>query len=70
VVVEEGSPVTGKALAEVSLPEDCLLIAVIRNGAVSFPRGRTVFQKHDRVFALTRHAAEGQIRLALLGGAR
>ena len=70
VELGEGSPAKGKALAEVSLPVDCLLIAVIRAGMVSFPRGRTVFEKGDRVFALTRRAAEGELRAALLGDAR
>jgi trk system potassium uptake protein TrkA len=70
VELTEGAPVGGKALAEISLPEDCLLIAVIRGGVVSFPRGKTVFEKGDRVFALVRREAEAALRAALLGGAR
>jgi trk system potassium uptake protein TrkA len=70
VELVEGSPVEGRSLAEVSLPEDCLLIAIIRGGTVSFPRGRTVFERGDRVFALARRAAESGLRAALLGGAR
>ena len=45
-------------------------LSAIRAGMVSFPRGRTVFEKGDRVFALTRRAAEGELRAALLGDAR
>jgi trk system potassium uptake protein len=70
IEIIEGAPVEGKVLAEVSLPEDCLLIAVIRGSMVAFPRGRTVFERGDRVFALTRRAAEGKLRAALLGGER
>jgi trk system potassium uptake protein TrkA len=70
VELAEGSPVEGKALSEVSLPEDCLLIAVIRGGMVTLPRGRTIFEKGDRVFALTRLSAEERLYEALLGGAR
>lgn len=68
VQLPEGSPVEGRPLSGISLPEDCLLIAVIRDGQVSFPRGRTVFSAGDRVFALTRRPAEEGLRAALLGG--
>ena len=64
------SPVIGKSLAELSLPADCLLIALIRAGAVSFPRGRTAFQSEDRVFALARLPAVEDLRKALLGDGR
>lgn len=70
VELPEGSPVLGRPLSELKLPEDCLLIAVIRAGMVSFPRGRTVFEKGDRVYALARCGAEGKLRAALLGGER
>jgi trk system potassium uptake protein len=68
VDIAEGSPVRGKALSEIALPEDCLLIAVIRDGQVSFPRGRTVLGLGDRVFALTRRTDSRALREALLGG--
>jgi trk system potassium uptake protein len=66
----EGSPARGKVLSEIELPEDCLLIAVIRDGKVSFPRGRTVLEKDDKVFALTRRALGPELRSALIGGGR
>jgi trk system potassium uptake protein TrkA len=64
------SPVVGKTVAELVLPEDCLLIALIRGGLVHFPRGRSVFMDGDRVFALARKDAAESLRAALLGGAR
>jgi trk system potassium uptake protein TrkA len=70
VEITEKSRVLGKALAEVGLPGDCLLIAVIRDGTVAFPRGRTVFRGGDRVYALTRRSNEDELREALMGGAR
>lgn len=68
--LESGSPAVGKAVVEVDLPVDCLLISILRDGTVSFPRGRTVFQAGDRVFALARRDAAEGLRAALLGGRR
>lgn len=68
--LEAGSAVLGKAVAEAPLPEDCLLIAVVRGGEVSFPRGKTVFREGDRVFALARKSAAGALKAALLGGGK
>jgi trk system potassium uptake protein len=70
VELEGGGPAIGKSVAEVELPEDSLLIAIIRDGLVSFPRGRTVFTEGDRVFALARQSSAGALRLALLGRPR
>lgn len=68
VELKAGAPAIGRAVIEVDLPVDCLLIAVLRDGAVSFPRGRTVFEEGDRVFALARRDAAEGLRAALLGG--
>jgi trk system potassium uptake protein TrkA len=65
-----GSPVIGKPVCELELPEDSLLIAITRDGRVSLPRGRSVLAEGDRVFALARQGAAGELRLSLLGGSR
>jgi trk system potassium uptake protein TrkA len=70
VELAEKSPVVGKALSQAILPADCLLIAVLRSGAVLFPRGATVFAEGDRVFALTRRTAAAELRKSLLGAAQ
>jgi trk system potassium uptake protein TrkA len=70
IEITSDSPVEGKSVAEVGLMEDCLLIAVIRDGAVSFPRGRTVLRAGDTVFALVRRPSEGALRTVLLGAPR
>jgi len=70
IEINEGSHARGKALSEIALPEDCLLIAVIRGGKVYFPRGRTVLEQDDKVFALTRRTNGPELRTALIGGGR
>jgi trk system potassium uptake protein TrkA len=68
--LREDSPVAGLAVSRLSLPAECVLIAVIRNGRVDLPRGGTVLQAGDRVFALARRQEVGALEAALLGGPR
>lgn len=68
LVLDAASPAVGRTVATVVLPEESLLIALQREGGISIPRGRTVFQAGDRVFALARKASVAGLSLALLGG--
>jgi len=70
VALREDAPATGSAVAELRLPEECVLIALIRGGSVSFPRGKTVLRSGDRVFALARRESVDALERVLLGGAR
>ncbi len=45
----ETSPLIGKPLREIKLPNGVLLGAVVRDGAVISPRGNTVIQQGDRI---------------------
>jgi trk system potassium uptake protein TrkA len=45
----ETSPLVGKPLKEIKLPNGVLLGAVVRQGKVISPRGTTVVQSGDRV---------------------
>ncbi|HOX31269.1 MAG TPA: TrkA family potassium uptake protein [Spirochaetales bacterium] len=66
--LREASPATGSAVMGLRLPEDCVLIALIRGGSVSFPRGKTLLRAGDRVFALARRGSAEALKAALLGG--
>jgi trk system potassium uptake protein TrkA len=68
VDLAERSPAIGQPVSEIRLPEDCLLVAIIRDETVSLPRGRTVLRQGDRVFAMARRSAAPALRRALLGG--
>lgn len=51
LVVEEGSQADGAVVAELSLPKDCLIAAVVRQGNAEIARGRTKLREKDRVIA-------------------
>jgi trk system potassium uptake protein TrkA len=62
------SPVAAAAgcpVPELELPRDCVLLAVIRDERVLYPRGDTTLQPWDRVFAVVDRDAEDGLREAL-----
>ncbi len=52
--VSKGSPITGRRLRDVTLPEGCLIVSVRRGRRLTIPDGYTVLQPGDRVTALAR----------------
>jgi trk system potassium uptake protein TrkA len=69
VVEEKVDPtamVAGKRIRDVSLPEACTLIAVIRKGDLIVPHGDTVLEPVDEVIALV-HVSQLTQLAALLG---
>jgi len=70
VTMASDSPAAGKIVAELGVPRDASLVAVVRDGHVVVPRGDTMLQVGDEVLALvTNDAAEGQLT-ALLAAAK
>ncbi len=63
----ESSPASGLLVSALKLPQDCVLIAVIRSGAVKLTRGATELIAGDRVFALARRGSMEELREALIG---
>jgi len=72
-VVEEkvhpDAPAAGLAVSALSLPENCVLIALIRKGDLMMPHGSTVLQPADEILALV-DAEAAQALAALLGPVR
>ena len=66
--LSDGSPAVGKTVVDLRLPGECVLIAVIRGGTVSFPRGNTALASGDKVFALARRGSVDSLKGILLGG--
>jgi chloride channel protein, CIC family len=66
VVVEEGSPLAGAAVKDVTWPERTVLTSIRRGGEVLVPKGVTVLEPGDEVVALTGHGDEVR-RLATVG---
>ncbi len=57
--VEPASSMVGKALRDIKLPAECVLVAVMRNSDLLIPRGSTVLLADDKVVAITH---EGQLQ--------
>lgn len=55
--LEPGAPAEGRRIADLPLPPDCLVMAVVRGEEILVPRGDTVLQAGDEVLALVRGEA-------------
>lgn len=59
----------GKAIKDIELPPECVLVAVLRKGRLIIPRGDTILQPVDEVIALV-HASQLAQLAELLGPIR
>ncbi len=53
VILNEGSPAVGRALKDVTLPQDSLVVGVVRRGEALVPRGGTVLERRDHVLLIS-----------------
>jgi Trk K+ transport system NAD-binding subunit len=65
--VEEGAPVAGKTLAELDIPPNVIVSAVLRDGSLILPKGDTVLQPDDEVIALANRENEEAFREMMTG---
>ena len=63
----EESPAVGKVLGELTLPRDCALVAIVRNGHVIAPREETPLMAGDEILALSNEEAQGRLEELLSG---
>jgi trk system potassium uptake protein TrkA len=64
----DGSSIArGKAIRELSLPQQAVLVSIVRGDAAIVPRGDTVLVPGDVVLALASREYEPMIRRALIG---
>jgi trk system potassium uptake protein TrkA len=61
-------PVLNLPIRKLDFPEECVLIAIIREDKVFFPKGETILQPNDKVFALAKHDSVDKLKKILLGG--
>lgn len=64
---EDRCIVCNKAVKDLGLPPDCILVAIIRGDRVIIPRGSTILQEGDNIIAVTKTEKEEQLRQILLG---
>jgi trk system potassium uptake protein TrkA len=55
----------GKSLADLKLPEQCVIVAVIRKGELIIPRGELVLQPADEVLAIVHASVASDLALLL-----
>ena len=67
VRLAEDAPVNGRSLADIGVPRDATIVAVLRNRNVVVPRGDTVLQAFDEVIALVTPDSEAAVRGLLVG---
>ncbi len=69
-VVEEkvhpDSSAVGKCLAELTIPTECVIAAIIRKGKLIIPHGDTALQAADEIIAVV-HASQSKHLAAVLG---
>ncbi len=53
---------SGKKVMELEIPEDCVLVYLIRSGSLIIPRGNTVIMGGDAVLALTLGSASKKLK--------
>jgi trk system potassium uptake protein TrkA len=61
--------VVGKALKDITLPGECVFVAILRKGQLIVPHGETVLKPVDEVIALIHSAKTGELA-GLLGEPR
>jgi trk system potassium uptake protein TrkA len=67
VTLAGDSPALGKRIAELGLPRDASIVAVIRERRVVVPRGDTRLDAGDEVIALVTEDSEDSVRRLLVG---
>jgi trk system potassium uptake protein len=67
VTLADGSPAVGVSLAELDIPRDATVVAVVRKDRLVVPRGDTVLEPGDEVLALVTTQAEQAVHAVLVG---
>lgn len=63
----ETSPCRGKAIRDLNLPADTVIVSVIREGKLVIPRGDTQLQPGDEILAVSAVTAEKSLKETLIG---
>ena len=67
VTLAEDSPAAGVAIADLGIPRDAAIVAVVRDDRLVVPRGDTVLQEGDEVLALVTSDVERTVHALLIG---
>lgn len=67
VILKETSPVIGRTLGDIALPENSLIAGILRDDNPIVPRGLTLLQKEDHLILVTLPENHGQVLKMLTG---
>jgi trk/ktr system potassium uptake protein len=67
VTLADNSPAAGHTIADMQIPRDAVVVAVVRTGHVVVPRGDTTVDVGDEVLALVTPDSEDALRALLIG---
>jgi len=68
VTLAENSPAAEKPIAELGIPRDATIVAIVRDDRLVVPRGDTVLKSGDEVLVLVTADAEAAVQELLVGG--
>jgi trk system potassium uptake protein TrkA len=61
VLIQPGVKAAGASIVELPLPEQCVIVAIIRKGMMIVPRGATRMEVGDEVLAVTDASGADQL---------
>ncbi len=67
VTLAEDSPASGASIAEIGLPRDAVIVAIVREGRLVVPRGDTVVHPGDEVLVLVTADGEDAVHSLFIG---
>jgi trk system potassium uptake protein TrkA len=65
--LQEGSPAIGRSAADISMPDACSLLTIVRDGKAVKPDGAVLLREGDKVIAIGRSDCEVPLRAQLIG---
>ena len=69
VTLAAESPAAGRSIADLGVPRDASIVAIVRDRRVVVPRGDTTIEPGDEVIALVNEDSEDAVRTILVGRA-
>ncbi len=61
VILDAGSPVVGLSVRDIKLPEQSLIVGIVRRGEALVPRGDTVLEARDHIFLIGERRHIGRV---------
>lgn len=68
ITIEENSSWHDNVIKALDLPDECVIVSIVRNGKVIYPRGSTQILRDDRVLVVTNSHIISELRKRIKGG--